>query len=55
VNEFWEGESLQDGLAEFGEVWGRRPNPSAITVAYVSGLAVPDAVVEIEAIAAVTG
>jgi enamine deaminase RidA (YjgF/YER057c/UK114 family) len=50
-----EGESLEDGLAAFGEVWGRRPNPPAITVAYVSGLAVPDAVVEIEAIAAVTG
>ncbi|WP_067476378.1 RidA family protein [Nocardia amamiensis] len=48
-----EGESLQDGFAAFGEVWGRRPNPPAITVAQVSGFAVPGAVCEIEAVAAV--
>lgn len=48
-----EGEPLQDGLTAFGEVWGWLPNPPAITVAYVSGFAVPDAVVEIEALAAV--
>lgn len=48
-----DGEPMQDGLAAFNEAWGQRPNPPAITVAYVSGLAVPDAVVEIEAIAAV--
>lgn len=50
-----EGEPLQDGFAAFGEVWGQRPNPPAITVAYVSGFAVPDAVVEIEAVAAAAG
>ncbi|MBF6301866.1 RidA family protein [Nocardia amamiensis] len=48
-----EGESLQDGFAAFGEVWGRRPNPPAITVAQVAGFAVPGAVCELEAIAAV--
>lgn len=48
-----EGEPLQDGLTAFGEVWGWLPNLPAITVAYVSGFAVPDAVVEIEALAAV--
>ncbi len=48
-----DGEPLQDGFAAFLEVWGRRPNPPAITVAMVAGLAVPGAVVEIEAVAAV--
>ncbi|MGK8522039.1 RidA family protein [Nocardia asteroides] len=48
-----EGESLQDGFAAFGEVWGDRPNPPAITVAQVAGFAVPGAVCEIEAVAAV--
>jgi enamine deaminase RidA (YjgF/YER057c/UK114 family) len=48
-----EGESLQDGFAAFGEVWGQRPNPPAITGAFVAGLAVPGAVVEIEAVAAI--
>jgi enamine deaminase RidA (YjgF/YER057c/UK114 family) len=35
------------------EVWGRRPNPPAITAGIVSGLAVPGALIEIEALAAV--
>ena len=48
-----EGASLQDGFAAFGEVWGQRPNPPAITGAFVSGLAVPGALVELEAVAAV--
>lgn len=48
-----DGESMQDGLAAFGEVWGWLPDPPAITVAYVSGFAVPDAIIEIEALAAV--
>lgn len=48
-----EGASLQDGFAAFGEVWGQRPNPPAITGAFVSGLAVAGALVEIEAVAAV--
>ncbi|MGH3717022.1 MAG: RidA family protein [Micromonosporaceae bacterium] len=48
-----EGQPLQEGFAAFGEVWGSRPNPPAITMAYVAGLGVPGAVVEIEAVAAV--
>jgi enamine deaminase RidA (YjgF/YER057c/UK114 family) len=48
-----EGQPLRDGFAAFGEVWGGRPNPPAISVAMVSGLAVPGAVVEIDAVAAV--
>ncbi|MBF6330504.1 RidA family protein [Nocardia transvalensis] len=48
-----EGEPLQDGFAAYREVWGQRPNPPALTVARVSGLAVPGALVEIDAVAAV--
>ncbi|TDE09071.1 RidA family protein [Jiangella asiatica] len=48
-----EGESLEEGFAAFVETWGQRPNPPAITAAFVSGLAVPGALVEIEAVAAV--
>ncbi|WP_280233537.1 RidA family protein [Nocardia cyriacigeorgica] len=45
--------SLQEGFAAFGQACGRLENPPAITVAKVSGLAVPGALVEIEAVAAV--
>jgi enamine deaminase RidA (YjgF/YER057c/UK114 family) len=48
-----EGSSMHEGLAAFGEVWPREAPPPAITVAFVSGLAVPGALVEIEAVAAV--
>ncbi|MBF6466050.1 RidA family protein [Nocardia beijingensis] len=48
-----EGESMQEGFAAFSEVWGGRPNPPAITVVQVAGFAVPGAVCEIEAVAAV--
>lgn len=48
-----EGEPVHEGLAAFMEEWGERPNPPALTVAFVSGLAVPGALVEIEAVAAV--
>ncbi|MGW4633172.1 RidA family protein [Nocardia sp. NPDC004415] len=50
-----EGESLQDGFAAFGAAWERTPHPPAITFAFVSGLAVEGALIEIEAVAAVTG
>jgi enamine deaminase RidA (YjgF/YER057c/UK114 family) len=46
-----EGADLEEGFVAFLEVWGERENPPAISVAQVSGLAVPDALVEIEAIA----
>ena len=48
-----EGTSLQEGYAAFREVWPRDAPPPAITFAFVAGLAVPGAVVEIEAVAAV--
>jgi enamine deaminase RidA (YjgF/YER057c/UK114 family) len=48
-----EGADLQAGLAAFGEFWPRDAAPPAITVATVSDIGPPGAVVEIEAVAAV--
>ena len=48
-----EGQSIQAGFEAFQRVWGRRPNPPAITMAFVSGLANPDFLVEMDAIAVV--
>lgn len=48
-----DGHDVRAGFAAFQQVWGQRPNPPAITVAKVAGLAVPGALVEIEAVAAV--
>jgi enamine deaminase RidA (YjgF/YER057c/UK114 family) len=48
-----EGQPIEVGYQEFQRVWGTRPNPPAITVAIVSDLGPPDALVEIEAIAVV--
>jgi enamine deaminase RidA (YjgF/YER057c/UK114 family) len=48
-----EGTDMQEGYAAFGEIWPRDAAPPAITFAFVAGLAVPGAVVEIEAVAAV--
>lgn len=48
-----QGTSVQEGFAAFGEAWPRGAAPPAITVAFVAGLAVPGALVEIEAVAAV--
>ena len=48
-----EGASLQEGFAAFGEFWPRDAPPPAITFAFVAALAVPGALVEIEAVAAV--
>ncbi len=50
-----EGQSIEEGFGAFMEVWGNRPNPPAITFAFVAGLGVPGAVCEIEAVAAVAG
>lgn len=49
-----DGAPLQDGFAAFGQVWGQRPDPPVISLAVVAGLGVPGALVEIEAVAAVT-
>lgn len=48
-----QGQSVQAGFQAFQKVWGNRPNPPAISVAIVAGLANPDFLVEIEAIAVV--
>lgn len=48
-----QGQSLQAGFAAFQQFWGNEPNPPAITMMYVSGLAHPDFLVEMDAIAVV--
>ena len=48
-----EGQPLEPGYEVFREVWGRRPNPPAITAVYVAALGNPDFLVEMDAIAVV--
>ena len=48
-----EGQSLQAGFAAFQNVWPKTPNPPAITGVFVSGLAHPDFLVEMDAVAVV--
>ena len=48
-----QGQSLREGFESFQNFWGRRPNPPAITAAFVSGLAHPDFLLEMDAIAVV--
>jgi enamine deaminase RidA (YjgF/YER057c/UK114 family) len=48
-----EGADLQAGVAAFSEFWPRDAAPPAITVAKVSDVGPPGALVEIEAVAAV--
>ena len=48
-----EGQPLRPGFEAFQQFWGNRPNPPAITAAFVSGLANPDFLVEMDAIAVV--
>ena len=48
-----QGQPLQAGFEVFQRVWGRRPNPPAIMMAFVAGLANPDFLVEMDAIAVV--
>ena len=48
-----QGQSLQEGFAAFQQVWGSRPNPPAISMAFVAELAHPDFLAEIDAIAVV--
>lgn len=47
------GQSAQLGFAAFQKVWGRRPNPPAITGIFVAALAHPDFLVEIDAVAVI--
>ena len=48
-----EGQSIEQGYSVFQRVWGNRPNPPVITAAFVSSLANPDFLVEMDAIAVV--
>lgn len=48
-----EGQDFASGYAVFQRVWGDRPDPPVITAAVVKGLAHPDFLVEIDAIAVV--
>lgn len=48
-----QGQSLASGFAAFQQVWGDRPDPPAISFAFVAELANPQFLVEISAIAVV--
>lgn len=48
-----QGQSLQEGFRAFQQFWGDQPNPPVITGIYVSALAHPDFLVEMDAIAVV--
>jgi enamine deaminase RidA (YjgF/YER057c/UK114 family) len=46
-----QGQPLPPGFEAFQRAWGGRPDPPIVTVVFVAGLASPDFLVEIEAIA----
>jgi enamine deaminase RidA (YjgF/YER057c/UK114 family) len=48
-----QGEPLRPAFEVSQQIWGGRPNPPAITVMFVAGLANPDFLVEMDAIAVV--
>ena len=48
-----QGRSVLPGFEAFRHAWGDRPNPPTVTVLFVAGLANPDFLVEIDAIAVV--
>ena len=48
-----QGQSLRVGLEVFQRAWSNRPNSPAISVLFVSGLAHPDFLLEMDAIAVV--
>jgi enamine deaminase RidA (YjgF/YER057c/UK114 family) len=48
-----EGQPLEAGFTAFQNAWPQTPNPPAITMAFVSGLAHPDFLVEMDAVAVV--
>jgi enamine deaminase RidA (YjgF/YER057c/UK114 family) len=48
-----QGQSLEPGFVEYQRVWGERSNPPVVTMAFVSALARPEFLVEMEAIAVV--
>ena len=48
-----QGQPLREGFEVFQRVWGNRPHPPAISVMFVAGLAHPDFLAEMDAIAVV--
>lgn len=48
-----QGQSLRSGFEAFQKTWGNRPNPPTISVIVVAGLANPDFLIEMDAIAIV--
>lgn len=50
-----EGQDLRAGFAAWMEIWGNRAEPPAVTGLFVSALARPEYLVEIEATAAIAG
>ena len=49
-----EGQPLLDGFAAFQAAWGQRPNPPAtVSMMFVAGLANPEFLLEIDAVAVV--
>jgi enamine deaminase RidA (YjgF/YER057c/UK114 family) len=48
-----QGQSPVPGFEAFRRAWGERPNPPTITVLFIAGLANPEFLVEIDAIAVV--
>ena len=48
-----QGQSAQDAFEVSQHEWGTRPNPPTISVIFVAGLAHPDFLIEIDAIAVV--
>ena len=48
-----QGQSVQEGFAAFQIIRGNQPNPPAISVMFVAGLAHPDFLAEMDAIAVV--
>jgi enamine deaminase RidA (YjgF/YER057c/UK114 family) len=48
-----QGQPLRAGFEVFQRFWGNRPNPPAISMMFVSGLANPDFLLEMDAIAVV--
>ncbi len=48
-----QGQPIQPGFEVFKRLWGNRPNPPLITGLFVSGLANPDFLMEMDAIAVI--
>lgn len=48
-----QGQPLAPGFEAFQQAWANRPNPPLVTMSFVSALANPDYLVEIEAVAVV--